>query len=182
MTAVPPVSASPLRSYRLLTASLMGAVVVIGIAIAFTIGRAGNDRNGVPRHPHAPGAWIYVAVLLVGIVAATLAQTVGYRVPAVASGQDPAQTRGLVLRAYQKSMFLRFALSEAVAIVTIALVFAADSNTILPYVLAAVIAELLMAYHVWPSARLIERVQQRMDRDGGRSDLPDALSGPTPQR
>jgi hypothetical protein len=78
---------------------------------------------------------------------------------------------------YQQSMILRFALSESVAIVAIALVFAGRSNTILPYLVAALIAELLMAYHVWPSENLINRVQQRLDRNGSRSELAKAVSG-----
>jgi hypothetical protein len=173
---MPAAAVSPIRTFRTLALALMGALVVIGIALSFTVGDT-TTRHGSTQHNHAPAAWIYAVVVLLGLVAAGLVQVFGYRLPALKPGLDPATARATALRAYQSSMFLRFGLSEAVAIVAIALVFAFRSNTILPYVVAAAIAEALMAYHVWPGTRLIERVQQRLDREGGRSDLAGALNG-----
>jgi hypothetical protein len=114
---------SPIRTFRVLAAALMGALVIIAIALSFVVGNHRSDRNGNPVPTHAPGAWMYVVI------------------------------------------------------VAIALLFAGNSNTVLPYLVAAVIAELLMAYHVWPSTSLISRVQQRLDRNGGQSDLANALNG-----
>ncbi|SDJ08805.1 hypothetical protein SAMN05444157_1672 [Frankineae bacterium MT45] len=155
----------------------MSALVVIGIALSFVVGNNTTDRNGNPVHTQAPGAWMYVVILVLGVAMAALVQIVGYRIAPLDPNLSPAEARAAGIQAYQKSMILRFALSELVAIVAIALLFAARSNTILPYVLAAAIAELLMAYHVWPSESLISRVQQRLDRNGGRSDLANALNG-----
>lgn len=168
---------SPLRRFRILAAALMGALVVIGGALSFTVGNHQTDRNGNPVHTHAPGVWMYAVIVALGVVAAVLVQTFGYRIPALQPNLESSQARATALRVYQQSMFLRFALSESVAIVTIALLFAGGSNTILPYVVAALIAELLLAYHVWPSERVISRVQQRLDRNGGRSDLANAMNG-----
>jgi len=36
---------------------------------------------------------------------------------------------------------------------------------------------LLLAWHAWPSERITRRLEQSLDRDGGRSGLADALSG-----
>ena len=177
LSVMPTAAVSPLRSYRILSAALMGAPVVIGIALLFTVNSHRSDRNGDPVHTHAPSGWMYVAIVALGLVAAGLVQVFGYRIPALAPTLTPAEARTAALRTYQQSMILRFALSESVAIIAIALVFSYDSNTILPYVVAAAIAELLMAYHVWPGERLIGRVEQRLDRDGGRSDLANAING-----
>jgi hypothetical protein len=177
LSGMPSAAVSPLRTFRILAVALMGALVVIGIALSFTVSSHRTDRNGNPVHTHTPSVWMYVVIVALGLIAAGLAQTFGYRIPALPSNLDPAESRATALRVYQQSMFLRFALSESVAIIAIALLFAGRSNTILPYVVAAVIAELLMAYHVWPSESLISRVEQRLDRNGGRSDLANALNG-----
>ncbi len=168
---------SPIRTFRVLAAALMGALVIIAIALSFVVGNHRSDRNGNPVPTHAPGAWMYVVIVALGLVAATLAQVFGYRIPALDPGLQPGEARSTALRVYQQSMILRFAMCESVAIVAIALLFAGNSNTVLPYLVAAVIAELLMAYHVWPSTSLISRVQQRLDRNGGQSDLANALNG-----
>lgn len=74
-------------------------------------------------------------------------------------------------------MILRFALAESVAIVSIALTFAVTLTSVLIYLLGAAISLTLMAVHVWPSDRIIERVEQNLDREGGRSLLATAMSG-----
>jgi hypothetical protein len=177
LCGMPAAPVTPLRTYRILALALMGALVVIGIALWFTVGANGTDRSGNAVPNHAPSGWLYVAIAALGLIAASLIQTFGYRFPALSPDLDPAAARAAGLRVYQQSMYLRFALSESVAIIAIALLFSGNSNTILPYVLAAAIAALLMAYHVWPSASLISRVEQRLDRNGGRSDLANALDG-----
>ena len=170
--------ASPLRTYRILAAALMGALVVIGIALAFIVhGGTTQTRNGHTVHTHAPSAGLYIAIVVLGVIAAALVQSFGYRIPPLSPDTDASDARATGLRVYQQTMFLRFALSEAVAIVAIALVFSFDSDTELPYVLAAVISLVLMAVHVWPSQSLISRVQAKLDRNGGRSDLSNALRG-----
>lgn len=79
------------------------------------------------------------------------------------------------MTAFQQSMVRRFAMSQAVAIVSIALLFASSSNTVLPYVLGAGISFVLLAWHVWPSSRVVDRVRRRLDRAGGHSDLAQVL-------
>ena len=152
---------------------------MIGIALTFVVDGGGkrSDRQGNPVHTHAPSAWIYLVILLLGLVAAVVVQFLGYRLPAISPNADPAEARSTGLQAYQKAMFLRFAIVEVVAIISIALLFTSRSNTVLPYVVGAAISLALMAYHVWPSDALINRVQDKLDRNGGRSDLADAMNG-----
>ena len=156
----------------------MGALVIIGIALAFVVhGGTHTGRNGNTVHPHTPSGLIYLVIAVLGVVAAALVQTLGYRIPPLSPDADPTEARTTGLRLYQSSMILRFALSEWVAIVCIALLFTIPSNTILPYVEGAAIAFVLMAIHVWPSQTLIRRVEAKLDRNGGRSDLSNAIRG-----
>jgi hypothetical protein len=179
MSGVPAAVMSPLRSFRILAAALMAALVVIGIALAsiFGGGQARTNRDGTVEHLHTPAGWVYLVIVAMGAIAAGLVQLGGYRVPAIAPDADPAVARATGLQSYRVTMILRFAISESVAIVSIALLFAIASNTILPYVLAAAISFVLMAYHVWPSYALISRVQQQLDRNGGRSELAATITG-----
>ncbi|MDT4934391.1 MAG: hypothetical protein QOK11_2283, partial [Pseudonocardiales bacterium] len=55
--------------------------------------------------------------------------------------------------------------------------FAVRAATVTPYLLGAAISLVLMGLHVWPSERVIARVQENLDRDGGRSELATALRG-----
>lgn len=157
----------------------MSAVVLIGIALAFVVDGGGkrSDRQGNPVHTSAPSAWIYLVIVVLGLVAAVAVQFLGYRLPAISPNADPAEARRTGLQAYQQAMILRFAISEVVAIISIALLFSSRSNTVLPYVVGAAISLVLMAYHVWPSNALINRVQDKLDRNGGRSDLANAMNG-----
>ncbi len=167
----------PIVSFRILAGALMVAPVIIAVALAFVVGHSSTDRYGNPVQTHAPGVGLYVAILVLGVVATALVQLVGYRIAPLRATLGQAEARSTAVRVYQQSMILRFALSESVMIVAIALLFADRSDTIVPYLVGAVISELLMAYHVWPSESLISRVQQRLDRDGARSDLGSTLTG-----
>lgn len=166
-----------IRSYRFLTAALMGSPVFIGIALSFTVTSTSTDRDGNAVRTHPPGAWMYLVVVAVAVASAVLTQLLGYRLPALSPNVEPRLARQRALQLYQQTMFLRFAFGEAVVIVSVALLFAGHSNTIRPYVLGAALAELLIFYHVWPSDSLISRVQEKLDRNGGRSDLANALNG-----
>lgn len=172
--------ATPLRTYRILALALMGAIVVIGIAISFILASPSRRNSAtVLRHGTVP-LWQYLAIAALGLVMAIAISAFGYRVPAIPPGADPSTVQGQVGLAYQRTMFLRFALAESVAIIAIAATFADNTSSITLYLLAAAISLALMAYHVWPSAQLIERVQQQLDRNGGRSDLAGWLRGDRP--
>ena len=154
----------------------MMALVVIGVALFFVV-HGQRTRNGRVVHTHAPSAALYLVIVGLGVVAAVVVQLAGYRIPALRPDLPPEQARSRGLLAFQQSMILRFAISESIAIIAIALLFASKSNTVLPYVLAGAISMALMAYHVWPGDSLTSRVQQKLDRNGGRSDLANALNG-----
>jgi hypothetical protein len=164
---------APIRAFRLLSGALMSALVIIGIALSAVVG---NHNTGA-RAAHSPSSSVYLVIVVVGVAAAGMVQAVGYRLPALSPGLAEIEARKTGLQAYQRTMSLRFAISESVAIVAILLTFAQNSDSVLPYVLAAAISMALMAYHVWPSDSLIRRVQARLDRNGGSSRLADEMFG-----
>jgi hypothetical protein len=75
---------------------------------------------------------------------------------------------------------LRFALCEAVALVALVGTFALEPQTGMTYLVGATFALALLAWHVWPGERTTRRVEEQLDREGGRSGLADALSGHRP--
>lgn len=154
---------------RTLAAALMAAIVVMGIAVGFAV--AGSEQAGTPP------AWSYVVVVALGAVVAAVIQLVGYRVPAVSPHVSRAQAHRAGMAAYQTSMILRFALAEAVALVALVLTLIERPRSVLTFVVGAAISLALAAVHVWPSERLISKVEQLLDRDGGRSELAAVLDG-----
>jgi hypothetical protein len=157
---------APIMQFRVLAATLMGALVVFLLVLGFALGFDGY-----------PPTWAPWALGALAVAAHLAASTVGYRVPAVAPGTPPEAARSAAIAAYQQSMVLRFAVCEAVAITALVLAFALTPQTAMTYLVGAVLSLLLMLWHVWPSRRLVAKVEALLDRDGGRSGLQDALFG-----
>ena len=152
----------------------MAALFVIGIAIPPELA---SKRNQLPKPTGSTPLWPFVVILVLGAIVAVAIAVVGYRTPAQSSSYDEAASPSRSIAVFQQLMFLRFALAESVAIVSIALAFAITPPTFTIYLLGAAISFVLMLVHVWPSRRLVDKVQSVLDRDGGRSDLSAALFG-----
>ncbi|MEO8888552.1 MAG: hypothetical protein ABI301_06010 [Jatrophihabitantaceae bacterium] len=167
----PQSTSAPIASARTLVASLMAALVVIGLVLSFVV------TSGARRPGETMPVWPYGAVLAVGALAALLILVAGYRVSPVPPGLDAAEARKSGVAAFMQSTMIRLALSESVAFVSIVLMFSARPRSVQIYYLGGAATLVLMAYHVWPGQRVIERVQQNLDRDGGRSDLASVLAG-----
>lgn len=164
----------PIRTFRILALALMGALVVIGIAIPPALA---SKRNRLPKPTGSTPLWPFVVILVLGVAVAVAIAVVGYRTPALSSSAEETASPSRSIAIFQQLMFLRFALAESVAIVSIALAFAITPTSITIYLLGAGISFVLMLVHVWPSQRLVDKVQAVLDRDGGRSDLSAALFG-----
>lgn len=153
--------AAALRTVKVLSGALMFALVVIGIAI-FAVTRSGPKASG------STPPWVWIVAVGLGAVMAVLIPAVGYPVATDAGGADDAMATRM---RYQQGMLLRFALAESVAIVGIALTFSDRRGNFLIYLLAAVISLALMSVHVWPSARLMQRAQDKLNRNGASYDV-----------
>ncbi len=167
-----PESAPFALSSRILAASLMGALVVMGVALSFVL-----------PAPHGTGT---VMVLLVQVVAGVLAhgllEAIGYRTPALAASLTDEQAATQARTRWQAGMVMRFAISEFIAIASIAAAFVIPDGNILTYVGGAVVSLVLMAIHVWPGARPVGRTADALEAGGRSSGLRETfgLSGPGP--
>jgi hypothetical protein len=108
---------------------------------------------------------------------ATLVGAVGYRTEAVAPGTPPNEVAAVVLPRFQSLMILRMAVTEVVAIASIALAFIAPRGGFAVILLGVVLAEALMWWHVVPNQTQVRRVQQALEARGARVPLWDILHG-----
>ena len=169
MTNAPAAAAPPIKSTRLLVATLAGGLVIFGIALYFEL----------PSGDYPP-VWVPWALGGLAVISHLLIRTIGYNLEPVPAGTLPAEAMKIALSTFQASTILRFALAEVVAIVAIILSFAISPQTWMTYLTGGVLALLLLAVNVWPRTAIISKVQEQLDREGGQSFLADALYGRAP--
>ena len=160
-------AASPFAmSVRILAGSLMGALLFIGIALAF-----------VSSEPllTAPFWWVTAAQVVAGIAVHVMLEAIGYRAaPLDPSMSDDEATRAAQQR-WQAGMVTRFAVSEFIAIVSVAAAFVLAHGLFLTYVGGAVVSLLLMLVHVWPGRRPVGKVADALESNGKPSHLREAF-------
>lgn len=152
------------QSTTMLALSLMGALVIIPVAVFFVVG--GEDGA-----LHAPATVLLVAVPAAGVAVHVLLEAIGYRVQPIAPGTPEDDARSQAVARWQASMVQRFALSEAIAIVSLALCFVVDQGGYVLLLLGCATSLALMAVHVFPWSRPVGRVADALDRDGAHSGL-----------
>ena len=162
-TPTPP---APLAQMRTLVGAVMGGLVMFGVVAFLAVGADGY-----------PPTWAAAGLGVIAVMAHVTVESVGYRVPAVAPGTPPHDAAAAGLAAYRSTLILRFALCEAVAIIALVAMFLLEPQTAMTYLVGGMFALALLAWHAWPSERTTRRIEQGLDRDGGRSGLADALSG-----
>lgn len=169
VTNAPTAAAPPIKSTRILVATLAGGLVIFGIALYFEL----------PSGDYPP-VWVPWALGGLAVISHLLSRTVGFNLRPVPAGTLPADAMKVALTTFQTSTILRFALGEVVAIVAIILCFAVSPQTWMTYLIGGVLAVILLAVNVWPRAAIISKVQEQLDREGGQSLLADALYGLAP--
>jgi hypothetical protein len=145
---------------RVLAGALMGALVVMGVALSVVLPAGGS---------------VSVVVLLVQVVAGLAAhgllEAVGYRMPPLALDLTDEAAAGQARTRWQAGMILRFAISEFIAIASIAAAFVLEDGTIWTYLGGALVSLVLMGVHVWPWARPVGRTADALEAAGKRSGL-----------
>ena len=123
----------------------------------------------------APTLWLVGAQVFAGLSIHALLDTIGYRVPAILPGTpaDEAQKAGVA--AYTQRTVIRLALSELVALASLAYVFAMGGHDRVGYVTGALVSIVLLSIHVWPWSRPIDRTLAGLQRDGARVPLREAF-------
>jgi hypothetical protein len=157
-----------MQQTKILAGALMGALVVIAVVTYVVF----NSREDVLA---LPPVWMVAAQVAAGLVVHALVEAVGYRAPAL----DPSIDRDEALRqaqaSYQTLMVTRFALCESIAIASLAGAFILREGGWVGYVTGAAVSLTLMAAHVWPGSRPIDKVQTSLQRDGARVPLHEAF-------
>lgn len=158
-------------SHRILVSALMGALVFIGVALFFVL-----------PVDETPPVWFLAALLAAGVGLHVVLEGIGYRTPPLDPSLDDATAATQATTRYQAGTILRFALCEAVAIASIALAFVLPVGGWFVYAAGAVVSLVLMAVHVWPSARPVGKYADALEAGGQRSGLREAfgLSAPGP--
>ncbi len=165
-----------LQALKLLCVALTSSLVIVLVAVTAVL--VSRDVHGTRN---APG-WALVLLILVTVADGFLINAVGYRFRPIApeTPADAAQTNSI--RQLQATTLLRFALSELTALAAIALAFFVDRGGVYLAVVGFVFAAGLLAWNVWPSERVITRVQEALEREGGLSYLREGLGAPPPSR
>jgi hypothetical protein len=163
-----------LLQLRILAGALMGALLVIGVALYLVLS-ATSDVGELPP------LWVVGAQIAAGGSMHYLLEATGYRTTAIPPGtpRQDAEPRALV--AFQSALIRRFAFSEFIAMASVVVAFVIHQGQFLAYVSGAFVSLALMIVHVVPWARPIARTAASLDRDGGRSYLLEALGLPGPE-
>ena len=152
----------PIQTMRILAWSLMGALVVIGVALVFVY-------EG--QLTETPPVWAVAVVAVLGVGAWLLIDAVGYRVPAIRPGTPQDEAAKASVAAFQSAMIRRFAMSEVVALVALAVGARTEEGPVVLYALGVVAAFAPMSVHVLPGERVITRTEEALQREGGTSYL-----------
>lgn len=150
------------RTARVLTGALMGALLVILVVVTLVL--AGVD--GAFEFDPLPLA-VQVAA---GVAIHFLLDQIGYRTTPLSPSTEPERAATQAREQWRTSTILRFALSESIAIFSVAGAFVLDGGF---YVLLGGVAVslVLMVLHVWPSARVIDKIAQPLEANGARTGL-----------
>jgi hypothetical protein len=155
-------------SARILAASLMAALVFIGIALSFVL------------PPDGVSPVVLLVQVVAGVAAHLLLDAIGYRTPALATDQTDDEAAAVARTRWQSLMVLRFAISESIAIASIAAAFVLADGSVMTYLGGAVVSLVLMLVHVWPGARSVGRTADALEAGGRRSGLREAFGLPDP--
>ena len=158
-----------LRQIQLLAGAMMSSLILIAVVVASAA--PGDDRFA------APPMWLLAAQFGAGAALFVLIETFGYRTGAFDPETEQTTTAD-ALAAFQNGTIMRFALSEVVALGSLAAAFVIEEGGITGYATGAVVSLALMGYHAWPWSRPVDKTVAQLERDGGRSGLREGLGLP----
>jgi hypothetical protein len=159
-----------LRQIQLLVGTMMWSLVLLAVVLVFVL--PVDDRLA------APPLWLLAAQFAAGGAIYLALESIGYRTPAIHPEDDQATATTTAVRALQSGTILRFALSEPIALASLAAAFVIDGGSVLCYATGAVVSVALIGYHAWPWSRPVDKTVASLERDGGRSYLREGLGLP----
>ncbi len=153
MTAPKPAAAAGLT---MVVAAMIAAIPMITLVMWFVL--AGDGIGDFP------GGWAPLVVVALAVAAYSFCELAGFRALALPPGGQPAEIERESWQKFTSSTFVRFALCEAVFLVSIAIAFVVDSYWIV--LIGAVLALPLVAWEVWPSRRNQQRFAAALESAG----------------
>ena len=150
---------------RILIGCLMGALVVIGVALSLI---SMGGPGAVP-----PLTW-WGACVLLSLASIPAIQQVGYRLRPLAPGMSRREAAREALMREQSATILRFAIAEAPAIVAVSAAVIVPGGFLI-YVTCALISLCVMWMHVWPHEEPVDRMKAALEANGQQSYLRELL-------
>ncbi len=155
----PPVAAS----LTMTVTSLLTAIPLITVVLYFVLAADGLGEF--------PAAWAPLVVLAAAVGAYAFCEVAGFRAEPLEHGGRPDDVQARSWQLFTTSTFVRFAICEAVFLVSIPLAFVVDSYWVV--LTGAVLAVPLLAWEVWPGARNQQRYAAALEARG----VPSYLTG-----
>lgn len=160
---------------QILAVALMGALVVIGLALTFLFASGGVFGDVWTKPPVV----VWVALVVLAFAPIPLIEAIGYATGALKPGLSrPAASKEALIRDQSRTI-LRFVMCEAPAIIAVALAFVVPGGGLWLYATVAPVSLWLMWMHVYPQPAAILRTQEALEANGTRSYL-DELYGFAP--
>jgi hypothetical protein len=156
---------SPLTAMQPMIYSLLGAPILLAVAIWFTVSSMED-----------PPIWTVVVVLALVVGGFLVAETIGYATPALPSDTDRDEAKRRAVMVWRTRLMLRFAVTEAPILVGLSMSFVAESRW--PFLVGLVAGWPVLAFEILPHRRSIEKLRARLDSGGASSFLDEALREP----
>jgi hypothetical protein len=140
MTAPQPAAAA---SLTMVVGSMLGVIPLICLTMWFVLATDGIGDF--------PGGWAPLLVVALAVSAYSCCELVGFRTAPLPPGGQPADVERQSWQRFTSSTFVRFAICEAVFLLSIAVAFVVSSYWII--LIGAVLALPLVAWEAWPGRR-----------------------------
>ncbi|GAA1610408.1 hypothetical protein GCM10009789_75940 [Kribbella sancticallisti] len=111
-----------------------------------------------------PPTWAPLLILAAAAGAYSLCELAGFRTAPLQPGGRPADVERLSWQRFTSSTFVRFAVCEAVFLLSLPLAFIVDSFWVI--LVGAVLAMPLLAWEVWPGVRNTQRFAASLESAG----------------
>lgn len=152
------------QGIKVLTIAHLGMLVALGIGALVALGEVGEY----------PSIAVVAGLFGANVVAFAVAELWGYRTePAPADDDEDEEAHLWGQEALRRTTIFRLVVTEAPAYIALVLVFVTGSWW--AYLAGGFWALLSMAWHAYPSRRVLARLEESLDREGGRSRLTDLL-------
>ena len=143
---------------------MLGAIPLITLTLWFVLAADGIGAF--------PPTWAPSVVLLAAALAYAFCELAGFKTPPLQhSDQPPAEVEAASWRRFTASTFLRFAVCEAVFLISMPIAFVVDSFWVV--LIGAVLGVPLVFWEVWPGVRNQQRFAAALESGG----VPSYLTG-----